>query len=41
MTTYLADLAYLESGWQKNVAISIENGIGWKEFPCHDTTYDE
>jgi len=22
-------------------AISIENGIGWKEFPCHYTTYDE
>ena len=22
-------------------AISIENGIGWKEFPCHFTTYDE
>ena len=22
-------------------AISIENGIGWKEFPCHYNTYDE
>jgi len=22
-------------------AISIENGIGWKEFPCHFTTYNE
>ena len=22
-------------------AISMENDIGWKEFPCHYTTYDE
>ena len=22
-------------------AISMENYIGWKEFPCHYTTYDE
>ena len=22
-------------------AISMDNSIGWKEFPCHYTTYDE
>lgn len=22
-------------------AISMENNLGWKEFPCHFTTYDE
>ena len=40
--TYVVDgVERLQDAVAFVAAISIENGIGWKEFPCHFTTYDE
>ena len=40
--TYVVDgLDRIQDAVAFVAAISTDNGIGWKEFPCHYTTWDE